>query len=167
VPGEEVVSEEADGREPIGLDRAAEILAERYPERAINYLAIPFDETGHYMAWVTRGFDPWTREGGAGNTYVALDQFTGETIYDGTPEEGNVYDQAWDDWSFPLHTGDFGGSATRVLWTLLGLSPLVLATTGVIMYMIRLQKRRRRSRRGTGRVIARAPATEAEPAAIT
>ncbi len=96
-----------------------------------------------------------------------VDQFTGETIYDGTPEEGNVYDQAWDDWSFPLHTGDFGGSATRVLWTVLGLSPLVLATTGVIMYMIRLQKRRRRSRRGTGRVIARAPATEAEPAAIT
>ena len=107
------------------------------------------------------------REGGAGNTYVALDQFTGETIYDGTPEEGNVYDQAWDDWSFPLHTGDFGGSVTRVLWTLLGLSPLVLATTGVIMYVVRLQKRRRRSRRGTGRVIARAPATEAEPAAIT
>ena len=62
------------------------------------------------MAWVTRGFDPWTREGGAGNTYLALDQYTGETIYDGTPEEGNVFDQAWDDWSFPLHTGDFGGT---------------------------------------------------------
>ena len=112
------------------------------------------------------GFDPWTREGGAGNTYVALDQFTGETLYDGTPEEGNAFDQAWDDWSFPLHTGDFGGSVSRVLWTLVGLSPLVLATTGVIMYVIRLQKRRRRSRRGTNRVVtARAPAPEAEPAA--
>ena len=66
-----------------------------------------------YSAWVTRGFDPWTREGGAGNTYVFVDQYTGEIVYDGTPEDGNVFDQAWDDWSFPLHTGDCGGPITR------------------------------------------------------
>jgi uncharacterized iron-regulated membrane protein len=167
VPGDDVVSGDADGREPIGLDRASEILAERYPDRAINYLAPPYDETGHYTAWVTRGLDPWTREGGAGNTYVALDQYTGETLYDGTPEEGNVFDQAWDDWSFPLHTGDFGGSVSRVLWTLVGLSPLVLAVTGVVMYVIRLQKRRRRARRHDHRVaIGWASAREAEPAAV-
>jgi len=27
----------------------------------------------------------------------------------------NTFDQLWDDWSFPLHTGDFGGTTTRVL----------------------------------------------------
>ena len=117
---EELTSSEADGREPIGLDAAARTIAERYPDRAINYLEAPGDETGMYAAWVTRGFDPWTREGGAGNTYVALDQYTGETLYDGTPEDGNVFDQAWDDWGFPLHTGDFGGTATRVLWVAVG-----------------------------------------------
>ena len=147
VPGDDVVSETGDGAEPVGLDRAAAIMAERYPDRTVHYLASPFDETGHYMAWVTRGFDPWTREGGAGNTYLALDQYTGETIYDGTPEQGNVFDQAWDDWIFPLHAGDFAGTITRVLWTALGLTPLVLAATGVTMYGVRLTKRRRRSRR--------------------
>jgi hypothetical protein len=78
VPGDDVVSADAGGRQPLGLDAAAQILTARYPDRAVNYLAPPYDETGHYMAWVTRGFDPWTREGGAGNTYVALDQYTGE-----------------------------------------------------------------------------------------
>ena len=73
----------------------------------------PTDKTGVYMAWVTRGFDPWTREGGAGNVYVFVDQYSGKVVYDGIPEEGNVFDQAWDDWSFPLHTGDCGGPVTR------------------------------------------------------
>ena len=111
VPAEEPVLE-ADGREPITPDEAVAIVEERYPERAINYVGLPFDETGSYQFWVTRGFDPWTREGGAGNVYVYIDQYTGETLYDGTPEDGNVFDQAWDDWNFPLHTGDFGGTVT-------------------------------------------------------
>jgi hypothetical protein len=79
---------------------------------------------------VTRGFDPWTREGGAGNTYVMLDQYSGATLYDGTPEDGNVFDQAWDDWSFPVHAGDFGGTTSRIIWVVLGLSPLALGITG-------------------------------------
>ena len=97
-----------------------------------------------YFAWVTHGFDPWTREGGAGNAYLALDQNTGDTLYDGVPGDGNVFDQAWDDWSFPSHTGDFGGTATRVVWVGLGLSPLVLGTTGLTMNLIRRQKRQAR-----------------------
>ena len=84
----------------------------RYPDRTIQDINPPTDKTGVYMAWVSRGFDPWTREGGAGNAYVFVDQYSGKVVYDGIPEEGNVFDQAWDDWSFPLHTGDWGGPVT-------------------------------------------------------
>jgi uncharacterized iron-regulated membrane protein len=95
---------------------------------------------------MTRGFDPWTREGGAGNTLVILDQYSGATLYDGTPEDGNVFDQAWDDWSYPMHTGDFAGPVTRVLWVGLGLSPLVLGITGITMNLVRRSKRAKRVR---------------------
>ncbi len=141
---EDLTSGPADGREPITYDDALTIYRERYPDRAVNYIGGPQDDTGMYEAWVTRGFDPWTREGGAGNVLVALDQYSGTTLYDGTPSEGNVFDQVWDDWSFPLHTGDFGGTATRVLWVLVGLSPIVLGVTGVTMNLVRRSKRRRR-----------------------
>ena len=104
------MSGEADGRERIDVDAALAAIEERYPDRAVQSIMPPFDETSTYSAWVTRGFDPWTRETGAGNVYVAVDQYSGEIVYDGTPEEGNVFDQVWDDWSFPLHTGDFGGT---------------------------------------------------------
>ena len=79
----------------------------------------PADETGVYTAWVTRGYSPWTREGGAGNVYVVVDQYSGDVLYDGTPEEGNTFDQPWSDWYFPLHTGDFVGRQPR-LWAVLG-----------------------------------------------
>jgi uncharacterized iron-regulated membrane protein len=142
---EDAVSEPAPGREQLDYDEALAAIQQRYPDRAVRSLMPPWDEeTATYSAWVTRGFDPWTREAGAGNVYVAVDQFTGDVVYDGTPEEGNAFDQLWDDWSFPLHTGDFGGSLTRVVWTALALSPLALGTTGVLMYLIRRRKRARR-----------------------
>jgi uncharacterized iron-regulated membrane protein len=143
-PTDEVTSEDAAGREPIGLDRALEIVETRYPDREVHYMGNPADETGYYDMWVTRGFDPWTRQGGAGNVYVFVDQYSGKVLYDGTPEDGNVFDQAWDDWSFPLHTGDFGGPVTRVLWVAVGLSPIVLGVTGIVMQLVRRSKRKRR-----------------------
>jgi uncharacterized iron-regulated membrane protein len=73
--------------------------------------------------------------------------YSGATLYDGTPEEGNSFDQAWDDWSFPVHTGDFGGTTSRVLWVALGLSPLLLGATGLVMNRVRQGKRAQAARR--------------------
>ena len=60
-----------------------------------------------------------------------------------------MYDQAWDDWNFPLHTGDFGGTVTRVLWVAVGLSPIILAVTGLTMQLVRRRKRKRRATQDT------------------
>jgi uncharacterized iron-regulated membrane protein len=143
-PAADPVSSKPDGRDPMTADEALAVLRDRYPERAVNSILTPADDTGVFATWFSRGFDPWTREGGGGNTYTAIDQYSGRTVYDGTPEDGGVFDQAWDDWSFPLHTGDFGGTTTRVLWAFLGLSPLVLAATGVVMSLVRRSKRAQR-----------------------
>ena len=100
---------------------------------------------------MTRGFSPWTREDSAGNVFMVFDQYTGQVLYDGTPGDGNVFGQVWDDYSFPLHAGDVGGTATRVLWVVFALSPLGLGGTGLTMHLIR---RRKRARRRSGRVSA-------------
>jgi uncharacterized iron-regulated membrane protein len=75
---------------------------------------------------------------------MVFDQYSGETLYDGTPGDGNVFDQAWDDYNYPLHTGDFAGTPTRVLWVVVGLSPLALGLTGATMQLTRRRKRARR-----------------------
>ena len=75
---------------------------------------------------------------------VHLDQYSGETTYDGTPEEGNVAEQLWDDWSFPLHTGDFAGTISRSVWVVVASLPLVLGVTGLTMQLLRRRRRRAR-----------------------
>lgn len=135
----------------IGLDEARRIVHERFPDRAVNYMGDSAADAGYYDFWVTRGFDPWTREGGAGNTYTFVDAHTGAIVYDGSPEDGNVFDQGWDDWSFPLHTGDFGGTTTRVIWAVLGTMPLVLGATGIVMQFVRRNKRKKAAARAEAR----------------
>jgi uncharacterized iron-regulated membrane protein len=145
-PSEDLVSSPPeDGAEPIGLDAAVAAIEDRFPDRTVEGLLPPWDETAPYSAWVTRGYSPWLRPGSEGNVYVLLDQYTGEVLYDGTPEEGNVFDQAWDDWSFPVHAGDMGGVATRVVWAVLGVATVALGVTGLTMNLIRRQKRARRA----------------------
>jgi uncharacterized iron-regulated membrane protein len=146
-PDDQSVSEKPRGREPIGLDEFTAIVEREFPDRAVQWVEPPHDgdKRGVYAAWVTRGFDPWTREGGAGNVWVTVDQYTGEVLADETPEAGNVFDQAWSDWSYPLHTGDFGGPVSRAIWVLVGLSPLVLGFTGIAMYLVRRSKHKQRA----------------------
>jgi uncharacterized iron-regulated membrane protein len=146
-PPETAVSEPAPGRTAIDLDRLREVLVERYPDRQVESLMPASEPEGLHTAWVTRGFSPWTRQGGAGNVLVGVDQYSGEVRYDGTPEDGNVFDQLWTDWSFPLHTGDALGSPTRALWSMLALAPLVLGLSGVAMNLLRRRKRAAASQR--------------------
>jgi uncharacterized iron-regulated membrane protein len=146
---EDMVSTPAEDAEPVGVEAAIRSIDAKYPEVQVEGISPPWDETAYYATWVTRGFSPWTRQGSAGNVYVAVDQYSGEVIRQSTPEEGNMFDQAWDDYSFPLHSGDVVGPSGRVVWVLVGLSPLVLGTTGVTMNVIRRRKRRKRQARGT------------------
>jgi uncharacterized iron-regulated membrane protein len=130
--------------EPLDLTEVRAAIEERFPDRRVESLIPATEETALVTAWVTRGFSPWSREGGAGNVLVGVDQYSGEVLYDGTPEDIDVFGQAWQDWSFPLHAGDFGGPITRIVWVVLALTPLALGTTGVTMQLVRRSKRRRR-----------------------
>jgi uncharacterized iron-regulated membrane protein len=143
---EDLVSTPIAGQEALGIDDIVARLATRFPDRDIDGITPPADETGTFTAWVTRGYSPWTREDSGGNVFMTLDQYSGKVLYDGTPEAGNVFDQAWDDWSFPLHTGDFVGTPTRLLWIAVALAPLALGTTGIVMNRIRHRKRKRRAK---------------------
>lgn len=149
-PDDLTSSEQRATADVIGLDGARAAIQRQLPDTAVDSLSPSSEDVPYYTAWVTRGFSPWTRENGGGNALVAVDQYSGAILDIAAPGDGNVFDQAWDDWSFPLHTGDFGGPVTRVLWTLISLSPLALGTTGVAMAMIRRRKRAARQAGSAG-----------------
>ena len=165
VPPEDAVSSAPPGAAtPMDADEFLDAFEERFPGRTIHNVfafADPEDETATYQAWVDHGYSVWTREGIAGNTLVVMDQYSGEVLYDGSPEEGNVFEQAWIDWGFPLHSGDWGGTWTRALWILVAVASIALATTGTLMWLIRHRKRKNAKARAADREAVRAEAVAA------
>ena len=144
-PEEAPVSEEpAEDEEPVAAlttDGVWQMLKERYPNDRLNSLEPPIETTDVWGAYLSRGYDPRQRDNISGNVYIAIDRFQHEVVYEGTPEEGNVWDQAYEDWSLPLHAGDFLGNTSRWVWLFVGLSPAVLSVSGVVVWW---QRRKRR-----------------------
>ena len=153
-PAEPPASEEPGGEdEPppvLTTDGAWQLIKDRYPNYRLNSLEPPLETTDVWGAYLTRGYSPRQRDNTSGNMYVAIDRFSHEVIYEGTPEQGNVWDQAWEDWSLPLHAGDFLGNISRSIWLFVGLSPVVLSGTGVVVWW----KRRKRRQAGPAAALA-------------
>ena len=140
-PEEDLTSEEIADAEVLTTDGVLQLLKERFPTLTIESLDPPTESDGVWGAWLTKGFSPHQRDHGGGNMYVNIDRYSHEIVYQGTPEAGNVWDQIWEDWSLPVHGGDFLGNASRWAWVAVGLSPVVLSGTGVVVWW---QRRRRR-----------------------
>jgi uncharacterized iron-regulated membrane protein len=54
-----------------------------------------------------------------------------------------------EDWSYRVHFGTFAATPGRLLWLLVGISPVVLGVTGTVMWFSRRNKRRARLDRST------------------
>ena len=147
-------------------DGAWQLIKERYPNHRLNSLEPPVDSGDVWGAWLSRGYNPRQRDNDSGNMYVAIDRFRHEVLYEGTPEQGNVWDQVWEDWGYPLHSGDFLGNTSRWAWVFVGVSPVVLSGTGVVVWWKRRKRRQSRPARvnaTTAPATRRRPATGAEP----
>jgi uncharacterized iron-regulated membrane protein len=146
-PPESVEPDEGKEIDILTTDEARQFIAERYPNYRLNSLEPPLDSGDVWGAWLTKGYSPRQRDNDSGNMYVAIDRFRHEVVYEGTPEKGNVWDQVWEDWGYPLHSGDFGGNPSRWAWVFVGLSPVILSGTGVVVWWKRRKRRQSRPAR--------------------
>ena len=94
-PDDAMESEKAAGRDPIGLDGFADVLETKFPEQTIECVG---DRPTARGACTWRGRPGASARGRArparATSGSSVDQYTGEVLYDGTPEDGNVFDQA-------------------------------------------------------------------------
>jgi uncharacterized iron-regulated membrane protein len=101
------------------------------------------DRKGTVRVRISSGWDPRRGPTGAGgNVQLNLDQFSGMVLYRGEPADLPIATQAYDTWANPVHTGTFAGTPSRLAWLLVAASPIVLAATGVVMWVTRRQRRR-------------------------
>lgn len=115
----------------ISLEAMIATLSEQYPNFTPGFIGFPYSE-GDPVS-LSGKFDGQNFLRSDFNTRATFDPQTG-TLKKVVP----IHEQgAWDqiEASFiPLHFGNFGGLAVKILWCLGGLTPAILSITGFIMW---------------------------------
>src|SRR5205807_10353291 len=121
------------GGDPLDATAALAALHRKYPDGLVARLLMPApgDRTAPVIAGVSLGLDPGRGQHDyGGNTVVFLDQFSGDTLWEGRPDRLPAARQAALLWSRPLHTGAFAGSVGELVWGWLALAVVALGVSG-------------------------------------
>ena len=126
-----------------------------YPDRAITEIHIPQKATAGYLFYLHRRGDEYR----LGDTIAWAHPVSGELLAERSDRTRNA-GEALMHWLFPLHSGTAFGTPGRVAMCLTGLAPLLLAGTGLWVWLRkrrgeRIGERRRESRRNASVVAAR------------
>ncbi len=147
----EAVSEKLPKRDStpdIGIEQAVTAATALHPEARLVNVDVPAedDPTAAYTMYFSRGFDPWANSEYPGELATFVDRHTGVAKdYYGFPGEP-ASQVLWEDFNYPVHSGYVVNGWWRVLWLVLGLSPLLLAITGVSTWLVRRRTRVARRR---------------------
>lgn len=144
----------------IGIDAAVASAHRAFPDDTVVSVDIPAadDPTGVYYVWLSDGYDPYGQMEYPGDRGLAIDRHTGQaSVTYGDPDESSAQ-SIWDSFTYPVHSGYIVNGWWRLIWLALGLSPLLLAVTGVSTWLVRRRTRRlRKSTRQTARQTATVP----------
>ena len=120
---------------PITMTQVTQITDARFPDGSYQYIVFPQNAQDVYLVG-KRASDEINQHHPYRQLWI--DQYSGKIVHEqhaDTRTAGDVFDE----WLYPLHTGEAFGLTGQLIILMLGLIPLVLYVTGVIRW---LQKRR-------------------------
>lgn len=142
----------AKGTPDIGIDAAVGAALARSPGAVFGSArpVDPKDPKSYFDVWLATPDDPWRYSLGPGDREVAIDRHDAARARVLTSAPATLANRIWDDWRVPA--GHFGVAVNgwwRIVWFAFGLTPLVLATTGVSTWLWKhgVARRRRLARR--------------------
>lgn len=115
-----------------------------------NYLSFPYEPGANFMFWGSvPGSNFLTSEYAS---VTSFDAQSGELLSASDIRQASLGAKIVDSYR-RLHFGDFAGLASRVLWVVMGMAPLLLAVTGLTLWWKRRRQRRfARLKRQAGRL---------------
>jgi uncharacterized iron-regulated membrane protein len=114
-----------------GIDKLIEIAQAQSRSRAVvERIAFPDKRRNSVRVWLK---DSPVADANAPRTQVFLAPSTGQVLAVSTSESPPAGDQIIQ-WLLRFHFGTFFGTASKCAWLLVGLTPAVLATTGLFLF---------------------------------
>lgn len=113
------------------------------------------EPSSHYEIYFSTGIDTYLYGHYPGNFGVYVDRYSGRAQqYFPNPGNDTVTNNFWQTWTTGLHMGTVVGWLPRTGWIAFGLTPLLLAVTGTVTWLMRRRMGRRKKPgdkdRGTG-----------------
>jgi uncharacterized iron-regulated membrane protein len=106
------------------------------------------EKGSYYEMWFAHGVDTYAYSDYPGNYGVYVDRYSGKAHqYFPNPANDTVTNNFMQNWANAIHMGTLVGWLPRTGWILFGLTPLLLAVTGTVTWLMR----RRMGRREKGR----------------
>lgn len=137
----------------ISIEQAIAQAQAMHPDTRLTsiYLATPEEEGGSYGIGLSDGgYTPYGYSYGQDTVYVQVDSHGGGTIeyrY-GFSDDTPLAQQLWDNGTyFGLHFGSIVPGWPRLIGLVFGLTPVLLAVTGVTIWLTKRRSRRNRRRR--------------------
>lgn len=101
-----------------------------------------------YEVWFAHGVDTWAYGNYPGNYGVYVDRYSGRARrYFPDPGNDTITNGFMQNWAGAIHMGTLVGWLPRTGWILFGLTPLLLAVTGTVTWVMRRRMGRRKKRR--------------------
>ena len=114
--------------------KVIDVVRSAYPERAITEIHVPFRQTAGYLFYLRRPGDEYR----LGDTIAWVNPVTARVLVERSDRTRSAGETLMH-WFFPLHSGTAFGTPGMVAMCLTGLTPLLLVTTGLAVW---LRKRR-------------------------
>jgi uncharacterized iron-regulated membrane protein len=107
------------------------------------------EEGSYYELWFSSGIDTYRYSDYPGNFGVYVDRYSGNARqYFPNPDNATVTNEFMQNWWAGLHMGFVVGWLPRLGWVVFGLTPLLLAITGIVTWVIRRKRGRKGDRSG-------------------
>lgn len=128
------------------LEGAMDVARRAAPGARVIRIGIPGAPAQPYTVFMAD--EPSPRS--AALTRAFVDQYTGRLLEVRRPAAARTAGEAIAGWLGPLHTGNVGVPALKVVWALAGLAPALLFTSGFLMWWHRVVQPRRRGAHARG-----------------
>ncbi|WP_426446053.1 PepSY-associated TM helix domain-containing protein [Paenibacillus sp. S-38] len=121
-------------------DKIIEIVKSTYPDSELMRISLPAKAGQSYQVGLKDGISATS----GANSTVYLDAASGEILYKTDPSLTiNLYNA----WRKGLHFGTYGGVITEIIYFVFGMMPLVLMITGLVIWRLKGNAKRRTRRK--------------------
>ncbi len=98
----------------------------------------PGERGSYYEVWFSHGIDTYRYSQYPGNFGVHVDRYSGEARqFFPNPDNATPTNEFMQNWAGALHMGMLVGWLPRTLWFIFGVTPVLLALTGIVTWLIR------------------------------